>query len=699
MGGSFTLEATDGTTHTQTTTFTDKTIGITFDNFSPTSCIAGSTEVYFSLDITCDSPASSYLPVKQVEISMPAIDGSDWGTPVLDGISGVDDWEVDTANTGPGQLTIYMTGPTNDALDPGETMTLSFTVDAPAETDTSTWSIIGYGNVGSGGGNSDTQTQDVDVMPLEVDKTVETYFNRTYSWTIDKYAAVSSLNLDIDETQSVHYTIDVNADYDENDDVYWINGTITIHNPSDAPVNITALTDITDEVELISDSTVVSATVYSEDTFPYEIGPSEDLEVTYSAVLTDDEWSNTATVAVGEASFESDPVTFDFESATMIEVDKCITVSDTYTGTGSPQNAEVCFDDLPKSFGYDRTIGSYSTGGTYTVSNTASFVTNDQGLTDSDTFTLTVYVEGSSFCAITSKGFQEIDTFKLIFTPDMPDNPGYSRLTASNPGQFSFNVFLGPHAGATVTLTIPYPFVTQAANPVHIYTATSYWNPDGEDITYLFDLSDSGTPWLMSDWDDNTFGATHVITIHVPADYEDSLYITIHLDYGLKKMAGGYSANLVAGDHYLDAVATAGSAYDTIENDYPYTFSVTGPVSGSDTFNNLNVFKNDPGIGGLVLDEFGNPLQNEKVEVFQGKNSYGTAYTDEDGWYMVNFKYTGKPTTFTIKADGYPDQTVTIRSNSFTVVSFDKSAAVENTESTIQEPPSSPASPTGKGKK
>ena len=130
----------------------------------------------------------------------------------------------------------------------------------------------------------------------------------------------------------------------------------------------------------------------------------------------------------------------------------------------------------------------------------------------------------------------------------------------------------------------------------------------------------------------------------------------------------------------------------------------SGPITDDDSINNLNVFKNDPGIGGLVLDEFGTPVEGAKVEVLQGKDSYGTAVTDEDGWYMVNFKYTGKPVTFTIKVDGYPDQKLTIKANSFSLVYFDLSAVAENTESTAPEPPTTdpPTSPPdrpGKGKK
>ncbi len=48
-------------------------------------------------------------------------------------------------------------------------------------------------------------------------------------------------------------------------------------------------------------------------------------------------------------------------------------------------------------------------------------------------------------------------------------------------------------------------------------------------------------------------------------------------------------------------------------------------------------------------------------------------YTDEDGWYMWSYKYTGKAATFYIKATapGYSKtQEVVLKSNSFVVANF-----------------------------
>jgi len=52
-------------------------------------------------------------------------------------------------------------------------------------------------------------------------------------------------------------------------------------------------------------------------------------------------------------------------------------------------------------------------------------------------------------------------------------------------------------------------------------------------------------------------------------------------------------------------------------------------------------------------------------------------YTDADGWYMWQYKYTGKAATFTVKmtpplpyAQTTQSQSVTLKSNGYVVVNF-----------------------------
>ncbi|NYT15936.1 MAG: leucine-rich repeat protein [Methanomassiliicoccales archaeon] len=290
----------------------------------------------------------------------------------------------------------------------------------------------------------------------------------------------------------------------------------------------------------------------------------------------------------------------------------------------------------------------------------------------------------------TSNGRQ----FKLIFTPDVPDNPSQYRLTASNPGQFYFNVFFVGCVGEgdQFTLNIPFPFVTQGAEPVHAYSSL---NTDpygclvpGTDVSSLFNISPTSISWMYDGSD--VFREYAQITLTASDEYCGFLYINLHLDYGLKKNIGSLSPT-------FDNDATGTQLI--IEQGYQYGFSVQGPgsFSADDEVMNSNVFKRDPGFGGLVLDVDGDPIAGAEVEIWRDDTLIGTALTDEDGWFMYEYKHTGKPTTFTLKLfiDGEltREESVTVKANSFSLVIFDLGAAPSEPAPPEDSPPTKPPKP------
>lgn len=115
---------------------------------------------------------------------------------------------------------------------------------------------------------------------------------------------------------------------------------------------------------------------------------------------------------------------------------------------------------------------------------------------------------------------------------------------------------------------------------------------------------------------------------------ETPLYVAIHLDYGLKPSTG-YSVG-----NNNSAVNTT----TTIPNMASYTFGSS--VTEDYTVQSENVFKRDPGIGGLVLDGSFTPVANVKVMIYDSNKLQATVYTDQDGWFMWSYKYTGKTATF-----------------------------------------------------
>jgi hypothetical protein len=196
---------------------------------------------------------------------------------------------------------------------------------------------------------------------------------------------------------------------------------------------------------------------------------------------------------------------------------------------------------------------------------------------------------------------------------------------------------------------------------VHIYdsigTSGDYLLPAGNDITYLFTI----TPTYSDGGDFTGF------TIAPKNSYSGPVYITIHLDYGYKKTLGGLSKDTSNNNALIDSTIKIQDLTD-------YTFSVSGPESwtDSDTVENRNVFKRDPGFAGQVTESEGAPVAGVEVQIYgpDGK-LLATVYTDRDGWYFYNYKYTGKAATFTIKLPEYnivAEQT--IKSNSMTITNF-----------------------------
>ena len=249
--------------------------------------------------------------------------------------------------------------------------------------------------------------------------------------------------------------------------------------------------------------------------------------------------------------------------------------------------------------------------------------------------------------------------FRLIYTPELAATT--SKLSASNPGQFFYNVFYSGPGTTTLDITIPAPFATTGAVPVHIYSGVSIASNGQTCFTPGTEIGSSSQQVT------GTGGGTLNVTL--PALPGGFAYVAIHLNYGWKGILGGCTKDL---NTPPNANCTTPSA-TSIPNNTGYTFSVGAPINDSATVRNENVFKKDPGIGGLVLRAgTGEPMPGVTVEIYDSKNSkLATATTDVDGWYLWAYKYTGKATTFTVKLPAYGlQQTVTMKSNGYIIVDF-----------------------------
>jgi hypothetical protein len=312
----------------------------------------------------------------------------------------------------------------------------------------------------------------------------------------------------------------------------------------------------------------------------------------------------------------------------------------------------------------------------------------------------------SSLCTFDVDGVDENGRqFKLLYTQNAESFPEYE-LRASNPGQFYYNVV---HCGVwengslvvpdvVVDLTTAYPFITQGAMAVHAYNGVTYCEygstypecegveiPEGETcllpgaelgayprVVTLQDYMDAGTDgYVEPDPGSGIWFAQQMtldsITVPYPGGPGEAacVYVNIHLDYGLKDkdIDGDGEPEFHAKDSNDNALFS-GTFDISIPNNATHEFSfyaVDGGMSGDDdSVHNLNTFKKNPGVGGLVTfganPSVGEPAEGAIVELYRvyddGDQFVGyTVTADVDGYYQIVYKHKGKKATYKVVAE------------------------------------------------
>jgi hypothetical protein len=248
-----------------------------------------------------------------------------------------------------------------------------------------------------------------------------------------------------------------------------------------------------------------------------------------------------------------------------------------------------------------------------------------------------------------------------VFTPDVKyytSTLQAYKLSDSNPGQFFYNVFQTGGTG-TVTLTLPYPFVTQGATPIHVYSGLTAYTSNG--LTCLQptgEIKNYNTQVTLASYGAApTYpGSTTTVTL-TGLPTTGFMYINIHLDYGLEKLNGWEKKN--GNNAYYNRIINPTIPMVNILNGTAHLFDSTIPNS-SDTISNTNEFKRVKGFGGLVKFQTGTlngvpqieGLEGATLELWKGTTKVETMYTDVNGWYLSTFVHGGKATTYTVKLIG-----------------------------------------------
>lgn len=247
-------------------------------------------------------------------------------------------------------------------------------------------------------------TVGVTCYALDVAKTADTEFTRTWEWSLDKWSATTEMIVPAGFPFDVDYSVTPSAT--ASDGAASVSGTITVTNPAPMAAQVLQVVDTAStDIELTVDCGGAS--------FPVTLATDEQLQCTYSGDLPDtSDRTNKATAEIQNVTYdlagaatetgttgfigEAD-ITFGDPSS---EVDACIDIGDDMAGS----LGTVCAGDLPISFDYSITWGPFETCGAYDGVNTAEFVTNDTGATGSDSWTVAVTVPCGPNCTL-SQGY------------------------------------------------------------------------------------------------------------------------------------------------------------------------------------------------------------------------------------------------------------------------------------------------------
>lgn len=229
---------------------------------------------------------------------------------------------------------------------------------------------------------------------VDVSKTAEPSYTRTWSWTIDKTADQTALTLSPGQLFNVNYTVEVDASSIDSD--WAVSGTITVDNNTPLDATISGVSDVV--------SPAIAAAVDCGVTFPYALAAGSSLTCSYVTALPDgSDRTNTATVTTsGQVGGGEGTANVTFGDPTT-EVDACIDVSDSVLGA----LGIACASTSPTSFNYAVSFGQHPDADVYlacgenSYPNIADFVTGDTGATDSDNWSVTATVACDVGCTLT----------------------------------------------------------------------------------------------------------------------------------------------------------------------------------------------------------------------------------------------------------------------------------------------------------
>ncbi len=267
---------------------------------------------------------------------------------------------------------------------------------------------------------------------------------------------------------------------------------------------------------------------------------------------------------------------------------------------------------IPAGFTFDY---SYDT----VVANGTDFAGNNLTAQDSASVQVThptpATVTDTNFCPLPN------GQFRLIYNKYVGSA---FQLKSSNPGQFYYNVYSlsGMTTGTTLTVEIPYPFVTTGANPSQVFLnqplPTCPSSPPSTNINSQFVITNA--TFGLSTYNPRSLGSVVVVTFELVGPSiapGNQLWFAIHLSYGLK---GQLFDQLAPGSSSCPSPPNTGPcaqlmAAPTIVINDPQAYTFTNSHSGATTVSSVNDFNSAAEPAGARVSDPVTPLAGAQIAI------------------------------------------------------------------------------------
>ncbi|MFM1770280.1 MAG: hypothetical protein RJA22_2809, partial [Verrucomicrobiota bacterium] len=199
------------------------------------------------------------------------------------------------------------------------------------------------------------------------------------------------------------------------------------------------------------------------------------------------------------------------------------------------------------------------------------------------------------------------DNFNLLYSPDQ----GCYKLNSSVPGQYYFNSFhRGPPGQVvTFTITLPYPWVTQGAQALHLYSGLTHERHPGGVVRLIpgQEVQAEGVVVTLSDYQPQAFGSQRQVVVNARVPATGFLFLTLHLDYGLEGSTGYGRVGRILSD-----ATRCGTSTVLIPASQPYFFGIGGAATGGRTIRSINQFNSAPKKGVLLQQQVWEPTEADR---------------------------------------------------------------------------------------